>query len=309
MNGDGKQDLIVVYNNNLLVLLNTTDPIPGTQFLPASVIFPPETIGTDSSPTPVTLTNTGAVTLIVKSVMFGGADAGEFKQTNNCSTIEPLANCTINVTFAPTTTGASSANLIVTDNAGTGSQQVPVSGSGAGFAISAPEPSPASVPAGGSATTTVTITSVGGFNQSVALACGSITLNGTAATMAPPTCKFSQSSVSNGSGTSTLTLSTTGRSAALAPVSTRSHGLFYAMLLPILGMALLGRGLGTGRGKRLGILMVGLMIPGLLFLTACGGGNSGSGGGGGTASGTYTISISGSAGSTVNITMVTLTVQ
>jgi hypothetical protein len=96
----------------------------------------------------VTLTNTGAVALIVKSVTLGGADAGEFNQTNNCGTVQPSQSCTINVTFAPTATGASSANLIVTDNAGAGSQQVAVSGTGSaapGFAVSASVPSPTSV--------------------------------------------------------------------------------------------------------------------------------------------------------------------
>jgi hypothetical protein len=307
MNGDGKPDLVIESPvSTIFVLINSTVPVPAAAFLPASVAFPPQMVGTSSNPTPVTLTNAGAVTLIVKSVTLGGADAGEFKQTNNCTTIEPSQNCTINVTFAPTAGGGSSANLIVADNAGTGLQKVVVSGTGADFAISAATPSPASVTVGGSATTTVTVTSVGGFNQSVALACGSITLNGAAATMAPPTCKFSPSSVSSGSGTSTLTLSTTGRSAALAPVSTRSRGMFYSMLLPILGMALMGRGFGVGQKKRLGILLVGLMISGLAFLAACGGGSSG---GGGTPAGTYTISISGSAGSTVNTTAITLTVQ
>lgn len=207
MNGDGKPDLIIEAPNAVaFVLINSTAAVPGTKFSPASLTLPSQTVGTSSNPTPVTLTNTGAVALTVKSVTLGGADDGEFKQTNNCSTVQPSQMCTINVTFSPTATGALSANLIVTDNAGTGSQQVTVSGTGAavpGFGISAPAPSPTSVSAGGSATTTVTITSAGGFNQSVTLSCGSIMLNGAAATTAAPTCKFSPSSVSNASGTST----------------------------------------------------------------------------------------------------------
>jgi len=305
MNGDGRSDIVFDSEDGVGVLLNSTVPAPGAKFSPSSVTFPPQTLGTNSSPTPVTLTNIGAVALTVKSVTFGGADAGEFKQTNNCSTVPPSQSCTINVTFSPTATGASSANLIVTDNAGTGSQQVAVSGTGAavpGFTVSAAAPSPASVAAGGAATSTVTITAAGGFNQSVALSCGSITLNGSPATTAPPTCKFSPSSVTNASGTSTLTISTTGPNAALAPVSTRYRGLFYALLLPIFGVALMGAGFISRKKKLLGIVLVSLMFLGLLFLAACGGGNSGSGGGGsggGTPAGTYTISISGAAGSTM----------
>ena len=315
MNGDGKQDLIAAQDPySIFVLINTTVPVPGASFSPTSVTFPSQTVGTISNPTPVTLTNTGAVALTVKSVSFGGVDAAEFKQTNNCTTVEPLESCTIKVSFAPTATGGSSANLIVGDNAGTGSQQVVVAGTGAaappGFVISAPAPSPASVTAGGSATSTVTITSVGGFSQTVTLACGSIMLNGSVATTDRPTCKFSPSSVSNASGTSALTISTTGRSASLAPVSLRSRGLFYAMLLPILSIALLGRGFRSSQTKLLGMVVICLMISGLLFLAACGGGNSGVGGVTSTPTGTYKISISGSAGSVVEKPItVTLIVQ
>jgi hypothetical protein len=83
------------------------------------------------------------------------------------------------------------------------------------------------------------------------------------------------------------------------------------VLLPILGMTLIGTGLSSRRKKLLGISLAGLMISGVLFLAACGGGNRGGGGGGavGTPPGTYTITISGTAGSVENNTKVTLTVQ
>ncbi len=92
----------------------------------------------------------------------------------------------------------------------------------------------------------------------------------------------------------------------------RSRALFYAMLLPILGIAVIGAGFSSGPKKLVGTSLACLMISGLLFLAACGGGNSGGGGGGGTGgtpAGTYTISISGSAGAVLNATKVTLTVQ
>jgi hypothetical protein len=84
------------------------------------------------------------------------------------------------------------------------------------------------------------------------------------------------------------------------------------MLLPILGMALMGARFSSKKKKLLGAISGCIMIVGLLFLAACGGSSGGGGGGGGTVStpaGTYTISISGSAGSTVNATEVTLSVQ
>jgi len=185
-----------------------------------------------------------------------------------------------------------------------------------GFILSASPLSPATVTAGGSAMSTVTVASTNGFNATVTLACGSITLNGSPATTAPPTCSFNPASVSNSSGTSTLTISTTASSALLTPPAMRRSGLFYALWLPIGGVTLIafGSSLGSRRKKLLGMLLVGLIIFGLLFLAACGGsgssnGGGSGGGGGGTPAGIYTITIKASAGSTVHTTNVTLTVQ
>jgi hypothetical protein len=275
-----------------------------------SLTFASQNVGTTSAPEIATLTNTGTSALNITGI----AASGDFAETNTCNTsLAAGGNCQISVTFAPTATGSRAGGVTIADNASGSPQRIALSGVGAGFAISATAVSPTSVPAGGSATTTVTITSSSGFNHSVALACGSITLNGAAATIDPPTCKFSPSSVTNGSGASALTVITTGPNASLAPVSTRSRGLFYSMCLPILGMALIGPGFRSRKKMLLPISLLCLMISGLLFLAACGGGNGGggnSGGGiGGTPAGTYTISISGSADSMVNATKVTMTVQ
>jgi Beta-propeller repeat len=82
------------------------------------------------------------------------------------------------------------------------------------------------------------------------------------------------------------------------PANSPLSGLFYAMFLPIGGMALLGLSFGSSgsRGKRLfGLLLLGLLLSSLLLMPACGGG-SGSGGGGrtggtgGTTAGSLTYS-------------------
>ncbi len=101
-----------------------------------------------------------------------------------------------------------------------------------GFTMATSPLSPATIAAGGSATSQVSVNSLWGFKGSVSLSCSSITLNGTTATTAPPTCSFNPASVANGSGTSMLTVSTTGSSAMLRPEATRHPGLFYAMWLP-----------------------------------------------------------------------------
>jgi hypothetical protein len=180
------------------------------------------------------------------------------------------------------------------------------------FSTSATALSPSSVAPGGSATSTITIAPLYGLNTTVALSCSSITLNGSPATTAPPTCSLSAVFMVNGSGTSTLTVSTTGSSARLNPASMLRARLYYGMWLPIAGLALIGVRLTSAPRKRrfLGVVMC-LTFSGLVWLTACGGGGSSGGGGagGGTPAGAYTITVQGKAASIVNTTNVTLTVQ
>jgi hypothetical protein len=152
---------------------------------------------------------------------------------------------------------------------------------------------------GVSATATITVTSVNSFSSAVALAC----------TVAPvvskvPTCGLSPSSVTpapNATATSTLTVSTTAASAMLErPAGRRSSGVFYALLMPIVGITFVGAGFGANgsRHKKLfGFLMLGLMLAGLLLMPACGGSNNNGGGGNtGTPAGTYTITVTGTSG-------------
>jgi len=173
----------------------------------------------------------------------------------------------------------------------------------ADFTISAAALSPASVAAGGSATSTVTIAPISGFTGSVSLTCS----------VAPvatrgPTCSLNPASVAGGSGSSTLTVSTTpATTAMLAPPS---RGLFYAMCLPIAGLALFGTGLTSRKKKLWGFLLGCLLFSSLMILPACGGSSSGGGGGHpGTPAGAYTVTVSGTSGSLTHTTTASLTVQ
>jgi hypothetical protein len=89
--------------------------------------------------------------------------------------------------------------------------------------------------------------------------------------------------------------------------------IFYAVLLPIGGLTLLGVRFGSRRRKVLGILLVFLMASGLLLLASCSSSPSNIGGGGltgGTPAGTYTITITGTSGTLAQqTTTFTLTVQ
>jgi hypothetical protein len=178
------------------------------------------------------------------------------------------------------------------------------SGTSANFTVTNGALSPTSGSPGVSATATITVTSTNSFSGAVTLACS-------VAPVVPkaPTCSFSNPGASvtppaNGSVTATLNLATTAASALLErPSDRRSPGVFYAMLLPIGAITLLGAGLGSAgsrRRKLFGFLMLGLLLTTLLLIPACSSSNGGGGGGNtGTPTGPYTITVTGTNNSAV----------
>jgi hypothetical protein len=95
--------------------------------------FGSEPVGDTSSPQTITVTNEGsiAVRFTGMGIAIGGADAKDYKQTNNCGTsLAASSSCTITVTFTPTTTGTRTATLDLNDNGGGSPQKVSLTGSG-----------------------------------------------------------------------------------------------------------------------------------------------------------------------------------
>jgi hypothetical protein len=164
----------------------------------------------------------------------------------------------------------------------------PYSGSGVAFvsAIDMKPPSysltstaatPASIPAGGTSTATVTVTPQPGYSGTVTLTCTvlptiqavpGVPFNGT-----PPTCVANPTTVTlTGEPapfpTTALTFTTVAPSKAMAQ---RPRTVFYAFWLSIPGLALVGFGLGSGsrRKKRLGMLLLGMVLAGLIATPAC----------------------------------------
>jgi hypothetical protein len=125
----------------------------------------------------------------------------------------------------------------------------------------------------------------------------------------PPKCSFSSATVSGGSGTPTLTVSTIAATASVRP--NRVGSVYYAMLLPLCGLTLLGARVRSRSRKPLGWLLVCLMLSGFVWLAACGGGSSGGNGGGsgGTTAGNYTITVTGTAGTLTQSQPLAVTVQ
>ena len=111
-------------------------PLSGTgttaKLVPTPLGFGTLAVGLTSPVKKVTLTNIGTTTLTISSIAVTGAEAGDFPETaTTCgSSLAAAASCTVSLTFKPTTTGARSANLTVTDNAAGSPQQVPLSGTG-----------------------------------------------------------------------------------------------------------------------------------------------------------------------------------
>ena len=100
---------------------------------PSGLTFGTQMLNTSSAAQVVTVTNASASAVTVSGVVV----AGDFAQTNSCSTVAPNGGtCSISVTFTPTATGIRTGTVTITDNA-QGSPQT-VSLTGTGSATSAP---------------------------------------------------------------------------------------------------------------------------------------------------------------------------
>ena len=178
-------------------------------------------------------------------------------------------------------------------------------------------PTSVSVTRGQSASTTITVTSVGGFNQSVGLACSGLPQFAT--------CSFSSSSVTPGgtstTATSTLTIATNVTTSSIDRIPTNRGGnsrtLSYALVLGIGLFASLRKRrylTGTTTGSTALILVLGL-LAGLVAVNIIGCGGKGASNPtptqttSQTPTGTSTITVTGTAGSQVQTGTFTLVVQ
>ena len=271
---------------------------------PTSLVFPSVPLGTTSTSQTATLTNSGNSALNISGIQV----AGDYAQTNNCPpTVAAGATCTISVAFVPTTSGIRSGTVTVSDNAAGSVQSVGLSGAGSDFSL-ATSPASTIVKAGATATYTLTVAPVGGtFANAVKLTCSGAP--------AKTTCGLSPSSVIPGSGTAkvTVTISTTGTSAGLAPIGSAQHQPVVAFWLQFQGLGLFGVILvGSKRQtrKRTVLLALALLVSATLFMSACAGGTGISPQNQtGTTLGTYTLTVSGTSGPLQHSVPVTLTVQ
>ena len=103
--------------------------VPPVALSAATVSFGPIVIGTSKAALPVTLTNQQPVALTGIVVAVTGSTA--FTQVNTCGASIPAAgHCSITVTFAPTTTGAQTGTVTITDSASNSPQTIALTGTG-----------------------------------------------------------------------------------------------------------------------------------------------------------------------------------
>jgi len=95
---------------------------------PSSWDFGTVNTGSCSAWQTFTLSNGGIGTINVSSIVLGGANPGEFQIQNNPAPCALPPNATIDVRFCPTTDGAKTADLVITDDRAV--TNIPLSGTG-----------------------------------------------------------------------------------------------------------------------------------------------------------------------------------
>jgi len=99
---------------------------PNATWSATSLTFPQQYVGTTSSAQSLTLTNYGTTTLSISSITV----TASFGETDTCigSSLASGANCTVNVTFTPSSLTSLSGTLSVTDSAPSSPQALPLAG-------------------------------------------------------------------------------------------------------------------------------------------------------------------------------------
>lgn len=101
--------------------------VPPVVIVPGSVAFGNVVIGSSRTVTPFVLTNQMTVPLTGISI----STTAPFSQVNTCgTTLAPIEQCTITVTFSPTAVGISTGSISITDSAAGSPQSIGLRGAG-----------------------------------------------------------------------------------------------------------------------------------------------------------------------------------
>jgi hypothetical protein len=275
------------------------------QITPANIGFPTTGVGQTSSPTTVTVTNTGILTTLNNLALT--VPAGFKLVSNTCSTtLGPESSCTAGVEFAPTAAGAQTGSLTVTSSTLATGVSVPLQGMGFDFTLNISGSSIQTVAGGQIANYTLVLTPLSGSSASFAFACGTLPTNAL--------CVFNPASETLNSGVTGNVTVGVSTGSSTAAVRFKGPGIWGVVPL-ICGLLLLP----IRWKKRRKVLQTGVLLALLSFLisgvasctTSGGGGGSvpGSGGPGATPAGTYSIPVTVTSTGVAHSVTVTLTVD
>lgn len=277
---------------------------------PTSIAFPGQLVGTASPGAAVTVRNSGDGVLALSRISFGGTNAADFSETDNCgANVSSGASCTVNVVFKPAAAGPRIGVMNVNDNVPGSPQTVALTGAATDFSLS--------VATGGSASTTITpgqpakydlaLTPIGGFTGSVAIGC----------TGAPAgaACTASTSPIAvNGAAPIAFSVNVTTAPTALAPPFViqrfdlhwpRSPVAIKLLLFAFVNLIFVARR--RRRPARFALRAAGLSLA--MLLVACAGGPGTQSIARGTPAGTYTLNVTGTQQGANRSLNLTLTVQ
>jgi Glycosyl hydrolases family 39/Abnormal spindle-like microcephaly-assoc'd, ASPM-SPD-2-Hydin len=99
---------------------------------PSSLAYGTVIVGATSAPQTATLKNGTTSSITIKNVAFTGTNPGNFSiSSNTCgASLAASASCTVTVVFKPTTSGANSATLAISDTTSNSPQTASLSGTG-----------------------------------------------------------------------------------------------------------------------------------------------------------------------------------
>jgi hypothetical protein len=267
---------------------------PVASVAPSTVAAGGQLVTTTSTAQVVTVTNTGNASLnITAAPSISGANAADFAVAagTTCTSgaaVAANASCVINITFTPPAgaSGSQAATLTIADNAAGSPQTVPLTGTAWDFTLSG---LPVTVNPGASGTIAVTVTGVGGFTGAVTLTCSASIPGGS--------CSAPSSAVT-APGTGNVTIVTKGL--LMPPTSNRRPPISMQQIaLAAFGLMLLLT-LPVARRFR---TRLGLAGAAALLIVAAGCSNAPP-----TGAGTYPVTITGTSGAlshsiTVNVTV------